>query len=1734
MSRHRLLVLGLAALSAGVGSFACGDGATEPTITATAGNASGSSRITVANSDRAVLVALYRATDGPNWVDNTNWLTDAPLGDWYGVDTDGSGRVVTLDLSGNTDNWPDVTPHGLKGSLPPELGGLASLRRLNLAYNHLTGRIPPELGSLANLERLYLYSNGLTGPIPPELGDLANLERLYLHSNELTGPLPSELGNLANLERLELNSNGLTGPVPPELGSLANLERLYLGANDLTGPIPPELGGLANLEQLNLGTNGLTGSIPSELGGLTNLEQLYLDTNDLNGPIPSEFGSLANLERLYLHSNALTGPIPPELGGLANLERLYLRSNDLSGPIPSELGGLASLERLYLHSNALTGPIPASFASLDSLESLTVSDNDVCVPRSNSVLVAWLAGVDHDLADLRSCPSDREVLVALYDAAGGPGWTDATNWLTEEPLGSWYGVTVDSVGRLTHLDLAQNGLTGSIAPELGELFGLRELLLDRNQLTGTVPPGLSQLGDLTRLSLHTNRLRGAVPAEFARLRTLEYLRVANNSLCVPRSVAAFADWLAGVDHDAAGISSCASDREILVALYNATDGPNWRNSENWLTDAPLGEWWGVDTDAGGRVVVLDLAGKTDDWPNVTPHGLEGPIPPEIGGLAGLRRVNLAHNRLTGRIPPELGDLANLERLYLDNNALTGPIPPALGSLANLRRLYLDSNALTGSIPPELGGLANLERLNVWGNGLSGPIPPALGGLARLTSLTLGNNRITGAVPAELGGLANLEGLHLSWNALTGPLPQDLASLTKVRRFAFDRNDDLCAPGNAAFADWLQTIEEAGGPFCNESDRRVLESLFEKAGGSAWTNAQGWLGGPVLDGWHGITADSLGRVTVLDLSGNALAGRLPGNMGALARLTELRIANNPNLAGRLPLSLADLSLRALTYEETALCVPGSASFQRWLSTVRSHDGTGTGCPPLSEREALEALYDATGGPDWTHNQHWLTDAPLGDWYGVETDAQGRVVEIRFVTNRLTGRIPPELGDMTHLRSLQLYREWWLTGPIPPDLGRLTNLRTLTLSDTDLTGPIPPELGGLANLRSLTLNGANLTGPIPPELGNLANLERLRLQENHLTGSIPPELARLANLRTLYLGRNDLTGPLPSGLGDLANLRELNLASNGLTGPIPVTLGGLTDLTSLYLGENELTGPLPPEFGDLVRLQALALQQNANTSGALPTSLINLPALETLQTGGTGLCAPSDAGFLRWLEGVANRRVALCDGAPGMAYLVQATQSREFPVPLVAGEEALLRVFVTAGRDNAERLPPVRASFTLDGTVTHVANVPGKPGPIPTEVEDGSLAASANAVIPAEVVRPGLEMVIEIDPDGSLDPGLGVAKRIPETGRLPVEVREMAVLDLTLIPFLWAADPDSAILDQTAGMAADPDGHALLAHAHILLPVGGIDVTRHEPVVTSSNNLYSVHAETKAIRALERGGGHWMGMMSGPVTGGVSGLGSKPGRVTSSVPSAGVIAHELGHNMSLSHAPGGNDADPAFPYYDGSIGVWGYDSLEERLVPPVVNDLMGGTNWARGLRPYWVSDYHFTKALQFRWADEGDGGAMAAESVPSLLLWGGVDAEGAPYLEPAFAVNASPVPPESGSEYRVAGRSADGAELFSLAFAMPELADAGDGESSFAFTLPVRPGWEAMASVTLTGPGGSATLDAGSDRPMAILRNPQNGQVRGILRNLALSTAVAAVGAGAGPGLEVLFSRGIPDAAAWRGR
>ena len=220
-------------------------------------------------TDRDALVALYNATDGANWRDNTNWLSDEPLGRWYGVTTDSDGRVTRLVLPRND----------LSGELPEDLGILRRLTHLVLWGNDLKGEIPEALGDLSELVCLSLWGNELTGSIPEKLGDLTNLTQLDLLRNDLDGSIPAVLGDLTNLRRLHLAENDFSGNIPSSLGNLTSLESMYLFRNDLGGQIPSSLANLTNLNWLYISENGFTGCVPAGLRNVPNhdLGTLALD-----------------------------------------------------------------------------------------------------------------------------------------------------------------------------------------------------------------------------------------------------------------------------------------------------------------------------------------------------------------------------------------------------------------------------------------------------------------------------------------------------------------------------------------------------------------------------------------------------------------------------------------------------------------------------------------------------------------------------------------------------------------------------------------------------------------------------------------------------------------------------------------------------------------------------------------------------------------------------------------------------------------------------------------------------------------------------------------------------------------------------------------------------------------------------------------------------------------------------------------------------------------------------------------------------------------------------------------------------------------------------------------------------------------------------------------------------------------------------------------------------------------
>ena len=879
-------------------------------------------------TDREALVALYNAADGPNWSNNTNWLSDEPSGEWHGVGTDRSGRVLSLFLG----------DHQLSGEIPAELGNLANLETLGLDGNQLSGEIPAELGNLANLEGLGLSGNQLSGEIPPELGNLANLKSLYLHDNQLSGEIPPELGNLANLKSLYLHDNQLSGEIPPELGNLANLKSLYLHDNQLSGCVPEGLRDVAtnDLRWLRLPFCGAA------------VTPAAVETDEVT---PTPRTAEPTPEPTPTPTMAPTHTPTPAAMPLSLNEYLThcapteqeLADNATFGDLSSQLAAEAdSLE-------ALTPPAQLSEWHMLAIKSfrtvqavLDLQPKDDVIGFADFILIAAAAGdleekldevsarlpedirrqmIEVGCIDPEDVPDDREdatddhgndidhatairVGADVRGALDYDGDIDFFRFQAERGQSYQIDVALGTLddSELVLLDpdgreLAYNGDYGDtyasrlywVAPSSGERY---VLVSAYGTGTYTLTVSLSDIiddhgdseGNATAIRVGTE-VRGAVDYDgdidffrFQAERGQSYqidvaLGTLDDSIVDLYDVDwSFLDsnddyetfasrlyWEApssgeryvavygyGVgtytltvslvdDHGdtAEDGGSVASDRAVLVTLYNATEGGSWTTRTNWLSGRPLDEWHGVTTDSGGRVTALNLVSNrlvgalpaalgdltnlrtlilwsNDEltgpipawlgdltnlrWLILGGNGLTGEIPPELAGLSNLTSLDLRSNGLTGEIPPELAGLSNLQRLYLNHNRLTGEIPPELASLSNLTELYLNDNRLTGEIPPELGRLSNLMELGLYANQLTGEIPPELAGLSNLTELSLRSNGLTGEIPPELAGLSNLTSLILNSNRLTGGIPPELGGLSNLD-FLWLRGNQLtgCIP-----------------------------------------------------------------------------------------------------------------------------------------------------------------------------------------------------------------------------------------------------------------------------------------------------------------------------------------------------------------------------------------------------------------------------------------------------------------------------------------------------------------------------------------------------------------------------------------------------------------------------------------------------------------------------------------------------------------------------------------------------------------------------------------------------------------------------------------------------------------------------------------------------------------------------------------------------------------------------
>ena len=451
-----------------------------------------------------------------------------------------------------------------------------------------------------------------------------------------------------------------------------------------------------------------------------------------------------------------------------------------------------------------------------------------------------------------------------------------------------------------------------------------------------------------------------------------------------------------------------------------------------------------------------------------------------------------------------------------------------------------------------------------------------------------------------------------------------------------------------------------------------------------------------------------------------------------------------------------------------------------------------------------------------------------------------------------------------------------------------------------------------------------------------------------------------------------------------------------------------------------------------------------------------------------------------------------------YLNQVAQNRRSTVSLIPGRPALARVFVVGDQTSYYR-PSVRVRLFQDGVEVYSEVYPALGDSTSKNIVESNLEDSHNGFVPGHLIQPGVRMVVELDPEGVVPLATGSRTRYPETGAMELDVVRMPRLRQIFVPTIAAHTPDRGVHNWTDGIGPD---HGRVRMARTLLPVESMEVEVRETYNTGADlrtpgGWSAWIQETRVLYNQEGRRGYYYGVarISGPAYGG---LGYIAFPVSVGLTSGPIFAHELGHNMNLLHAPCGGAGGPdlSYPHSGGSIGIWGFDAVEDRLVDPNrYKDLMGYCN------PDWVSDYHFDKAMAHRLA--GDGGVILDdEPAPSggvgemLVVWGMVR-DGQVKLDPAFVVDGPPALPDNDGPYRVEGLRADGETAFSLSFSPTPLEYGGGG---FVYLVPYRSEWaETLDRLVLTGPEGTDTVTRTGSRRMAVVTDPVTGNIRAIIRD-----------------------------------
>ncbi|GKV04084.1 hypothetical protein SLEP1_g16292 [Rubroshorea leprosula] len=789
----------------------------------------------------------------------------------------------------------------------------------------------------------------------------------------------------------------------------------------------------------------------------------------------SLFLPFEELKSLDLSNNQIVGFFEDKgfQGQLSNLEFLDLSENKLNESILWSLGGFLSIMSLNLEANAFTGKGIEQISRMTSLATLNLGFN-----RLNYSILSYLGG----LPSLKTLILDGGVFKGRIYPEDQLSLKNLESLLID---GSFIRKSfLQSIGSMTSLkvlSLSLCELNGALPTKgLCELTHLKELDISYNNFSGYLPWCFSNLTSLEFLDLSYNQFSGNISlSPFQSLTSIRYLFLSDNQFQIPSSLRPFLNLSKlkimyaenNQVYDDRGLYSSVPKFQLnnilLSCCGNGGALPKFLYHQHDLQHVDLSNInlsgyfpnWLLENNTGLQTLKLSnnsLSGPLQMpfqshrnlyWLDLSQNHLDGCIDQEIGAyLPELVDLDISRNSFNGTIPSSFGDMKWLQFLDASNNNLSGEIPEhfAMGCYS-LTQLILSNNHLKGQIFHSKSNWAFLGILRLDGNCFSGQIPHSMLRLnSSLMELGISDNYLSGTIPRWLGNLTNLKTILMGNNSFEGPIPIELCQLQSLAVLDLSRNNISGKLMSCSF------------PFMVEMhlSRNRLEGPL--------TNA--------------ICNNSL-FLLALDLSDNYFTGKIPGCIDELQQLSFLLLSKN-KFEGNIPTQLCRLN---------------------WLGMIDlSHNNLSGAIPACLNVICLDEVLRTKMGYVEFLNPTDFYLRPLGfttkgSFYLYGGSILPYMSGIDLSSNRLVGKIPHEIGNLSEIRALNISHNR-LAGSIPPTLSNLGLIESLDLSYNNLSGEIPPQLVELCSLAYFSVAYNNLSGKTPARVQQFATFEKSSYEGN----------------------------------------------------------------------------------------------------------------------------------------------------------------------------------------------------------------------------------------------------------------------------------------------------------------------------------------------------------------------------------------------------------------------------------------------------------------------------------------------------------------------------------------------------------------------------------------------------------------------------------------------------------------